>query len=221
MLRKEAVSATLSHVLNRLMGLQVLGNHRLVGGTALALQIGHRISVDIDLFSSQPSDYEILEKELIKQFEGEAKTLHFIHSPLGKGISLLISGVKTDILDWTKPFHFPVEEIEGIRMASREEIASMKLDIITSQPEFIRYEKKDFVDLAFLLNDFSLDELIQFYRQKNPGAAFPERLILEALQTSELADKKPHPRMLIALDWPSTKNKINKAVKSYIMKDFK
>jgi len=201
------------------MGLKVLGNHRLVGGTALALQIGHRISVDIDLFSSQPSDYESIEKELVNEFREEAKILHYIHSPLGKGISFLISGVKTDILDWTKSFHFPVEEIDGIRMASREEIASMKLDIITSLPEFIRYEKKDFVDLAFLLSDFSIYELIQFYRQKNPGAGFPERLILEALQTSELADKKPHPRMLIPLDWSSTKKKINEAVNSFIKKN--
>ena len=57
MLRKEAVSTALSHLLNRLMAIEILGYHRLVGGTALALQIGHWISVDIDLFSDQHSDY--------------------------------------------------------------------------------------------------------------------------------------------------------------------
>jgi hypothetical protein len=216
MLRKETISGALSDVLSRLMSMEVLANHRLVGGTALALQIGHRISIDIDLFSCEPSDYIVIEREIISEFKGEAQVLRYIQSPLGKGISLSILGVKTDILNWSKSFKFPIIHTEGIRLASLEEIALMKLDIITSPAEFARYEKKDFVDLSFLIEKFSLAGLIEVFSQQNPDFAFPERLILEALQSAELADKKPEPRMLKSVDWQSTKVTINEAVKSYL-----
>ena len=53
MLRKETISTELLEVLKSLMEMPILKNHRLVGGTSLALQIGHRISIDIDLFSEK------------------------------------------------------------------------------------------------------------------------------------------------------------------------
>lgn len=198
------------------MGLEILANHRLIGGTALALQIGHRISVDIDLFADSISDYQAIEKVLNTEFGDDCQLVHYIHSPLGRGISYLISGVKTDILDWTKTFHFPAMEEEGIRMACTREIAAMKLDIFTSTPEYIRYEKKDFVDLVFLLHDFSLAEMINILKARNPRLAYPERLVLEALQSAELADKKPHPRMINPLDWNATKEKINEAIQHFL-----
>ncbi len=216
MLRKETVSDTLFEVLSRLMVFPELENHRLVGGTALALQIGHRISVDIDLFSGQKSDYQIIEKLIFFEFGQQAQLVHYINSPLGSGLSFLIMGVKVDLLDWEKDFGFAPLEVSGIRMAAKEEIAGMKLDILTSPPEFIRFEKKDFVDIAFLLEEFSLHQLIQIYKQRNPGTAFPERLVPEALQLAEMADKKPNPRMLSKLDWPATKAKINTGLRDYL-----
>jgi len=96
----------------------------------------------------------------------------------------------------------------------------MKLDIITSKPEFVRYEKKNFVDLALLLQDFSIEELLKFYRQKNPNVAFPERVIIEALQTAELADKKPHSRMLKPMDWPDPKHKIYEVIMGFLKREF-
>lgn len=216
MLKKETVSDALLKVLNRLMALPEMAQHRLVGGTALALQIGHRTSVDIDLFSDRKSDYQKIEEKIQAEFQKEAKLVHYISSPLGKGISWLIQGIKVDMLDWKKNFEFPAIETAGIRLAEPKEIASMKLDIITSAPEFIRYEKKDFVDLAFLLDEFSLDELISLFQKRHPGIAFPDRRVAEALQLSELADKKPDPRMLKPLSWAEVKNKINDAVMKYL-----
>jgi hypothetical protein len=218
MLRKETVSDALFGVLNRLMILPDLADHRLVGGTALALQIGHRISVDIDLFSASSSDYQIIENSIITEFQSEAKRNHYISSPLGKGISWLIEGVKVDMIDWKKAFVFPAIETDGIRLANLQEIASMKLDIITSPPEFIRYEKKDFVDLAFLMDELSLSEIISLFRKSNPETAFPDRIVAEALQMAELADKKPDPKMLKHLPWEDAKSKINEAVRNYLLK---
>ena len=78
MLRKEAVSPQLLKLLHRLMSIPELNNHQLVGGTALALQIGHRISVDIDLFSNTDTNYNEIEAVISKEFNGEFKigTLH-------------------------------------------------------------------------------------------------------------------------------------------------
>jgi len=98
MLRKETVSDALFGVLNRLMAIPELGNHRLVGGTALALQLGHRISVDIDLLSGHKSDYQKIEEIIFAEFKSDAKLVHYISSPLGKGISWLINGIKVDVI---------------------------------------------------------------------------------------------------------------------------
>ena len=217
MLRKETVSDALIGVLNRLMLMPDLAGHRLVGGTALALQIGHRISVDIDLFSDSTSDYQIIEKSILAEFKTEAKRIHYISSPLGTGISWMIHDVKVDMLDWKKDFGFPARETAGIRLADLKEIACMKLDIITSPPEFIRYEKKDFIDLAFLIDEFSLTEIISLFQMRNPEIAFPDRLVSEALQMGELADKKPNPRMLKPLSWETAKTKINAAVREFLL----
>ena len=70
MLRKEAVSPQLLKLLQRLMSLPELNKHHLVGGTALALQIGHRISVDIDLFSHTESNYKEIEAAISREFKG-------------------------------------------------------------------------------------------------------------------------------------------------------
>jgi hypothetical protein len=129
----------------------------------------------------------------------------------------MIHDVKVDMLDWKKDFGFPARETAGIRLADLKEIACMKLDIITSPPEFIRYEKKDFIDLAFLIDEFSLTEIISLFQMRNPEIAFPDRLVSEALQMGELADKKPNPRMLKPLSWETAKTKINAAVREFLL----
>ena len=101
-------------------------------------------------------------------------------------------------------------------MASKEDILGMKLDIITAAPEYARYDKKDFVDLACLLNDFTIAQMIDIYKQRNPQLAFPERIVLEGFQYAELADKKPDPKMLIDFSWEDAKNNIGNAIQEYL-----
>lgn len=216
MLRKEAVSPQLLKLLHRLMSIPELNNHQLVGGTALALQIGHRISVDIDLFSNTDTNYNEIEAVISKEFNGEFKIAHYINSSFGKGICFYLEEIKTDIIDWKRSFKFSKIEIEKIRMASKEDILGMKLDIITAAPEYARYDKKDFVDLACLLNDFTIAQMIDIYKQRNPQLAFPERIVLEGFQYAELADKKPDPKMLIDFSWEDAKNNIGNAIQEYL-----
>jgi hypothetical protein len=198
------------------MSLPELHKHHLVGGTALALQIGHRFSVDIDLFSHAETNYIEIEEVMSQVFKDDFKVAHYINSTFGKGICFYLEGIKTDMIDWKKPFKFPTIEIENIRMASKEDILGMKLDIITAAPEYARYDKKDFVDLACLLNDFTIAQMIEIYKQRHPQFAFPERMILEGLQYAELADKKPNPTMLIDLSWEEVKSKIARAIHNYL-----
>jgi hypothetical protein len=198
------------------MSLPELHKHQLVGGTALALQIGHRISVDIDLFSDAETNYIEMEEVMSKVFEGDFKVAHYLNSSFGKGICFYLEGIKTDMIDWKMPFQFPTIEIEKIRMASKEDILGMKLDIITASPEYARYDKKDFVDLVCLLNDFTIAQMIEIYKQRHPQLAFPERMVLEGLQYAELADKKPNPTMLIDLSWEDVKSKIAHAIQEYL-----
>lgn len=216
MLRRETVSDSLAQVLTELMELEELQNHRLVGGTALALQIGHRKSVDIDLFSGDSSDYSGIETAIRNRFGKRAQILHYIHSPLGRGINLSIDSIKTDLIDWNRRFLFPEVREEGVRLASMLEIALMKLGILTGPPEWIRYEKKDFVDLAFIFQHFPLSELIPLFQAKEESVGLAERRVLEALESAELADKKPHPFMLLPMDWAETKNQIGKAIRLYL-----
>ena len=101
-------------------------------------------------------------------------------------------------------------------MASKEEIIRMKLAIITSPPEYARYDKKDFTDLACLLDEYTISEMIEIYKQSNNILAHPDRIVLEALQYAELADKKPNPNMLYKLSWDEVKMKIQKAIETYL-----
>lgn len=94
MLRKEAVSPQLLKLLQRLMSLPELQKHQLVGGTALALQIEHRISVDIDLFSNAETNYNEIEEVMSKVFKDEFKVAHYINARFGKGICFYLEGNK-------------------------------------------------------------------------------------------------------------------------------
>lgn len=141
MLRKETVSSALLESLDVLMEMKTIRTHRLVGGTALALQIGHRISVDIDLFSGDKNDYEIIQEELYEKFGNNFAKARDISGALGKGIAVYLNDIKVDILDWKAKFIRPALIDERIRLASKEDIIPMKFNTFLCSPEYARYEK--------------------------------------------------------------------------------
>ena len=144
MLRKETVSPSLLESLAVLMEMKTIKTHRLVGGTALALQIGHLVSVDIDLFSDAKSDYDAIQEELYEKFGNKFNKGRNISNSFCKGIAIYLNNVKTDILDWKTKFIRPVLLDELIRLASKEDIIPMKFNTFLCSPEFARYEKKRF-----------------------------------------------------------------------------
>jgi hypothetical protein len=148
------VSELLKKTLLTLMQSDVLKQYRLVGGTALSLQLGHRMSEDIDLFTDAPYGsiaYGIIENDLTGAFP-------FVSGDFGAdpalGKSYLVGDdpdhvVKLDIYYSSEPFFDGQVEEDGVRMASVAEIAAMKVDVVQRGGR-----KKDFWDLHELEKDF-------------------------------------------------------------------
>ena len=195
MLHHETIEPHTLELLKKLLELPVLSNTRLVGGTALALQIGHRVSVDIDLFGEIQTD----RTDLLQQLSPVGKVLQLKESPNIHIFS--IDGIKVDIVNYPYPWLFPFKTGNNIRLAALEDICAMKLAAVTG-----RGSKKDFIDIYFLLQQFSLKEMLTLYSRKYAdGSTF---LVLKSLSYFEDAETDPCPFMLTDTDWETVKNSI-------------
>ena len=203
MLHYETIDARTLDLLKRLLAIPEFQNLRLVGGTALALQLGHRISVDLDLFGSVDVDInrtvDLLNGFSDVQVQGSTKNMMFFN----------IEGVKVDIVNY--PYKWIDNQVEenGLRLAAVNDIAAMKLSAITN-----RGTKKDFVDLYFLLEQYSLSEFIDLYTNKYPDAQI--FFVLKSLAYFEDAEAQPMPKMLIDIDWNDVKRRITDSVKKLV-----
>lgn len=166
-LHLNTVSELLWDALRKIMASKEFDRFRIVGGTSLSLQLGHRESVDIDLFSDAEYgsiDFTILENKLNQLF---AHVDSLSMEMVGMGKSYFIGSNEHDLvkldLFYTDPFVFPVRLEQGVRFASKEEIIAMKLEVIANGGR-----KKDFWDLHELLEIYSLDEMLDFYLMRNP-----------------------------------------------------
>ena len=204
MLFLNAIEPKTHALLKRLQALSELAETRLVGGTALALQLGHRISVDLDIFGKWNYSEDMLGKfSAVGQAEKESGT------PDGKMAFFYIDGVKVDCVayemyDWLEP---PIEE-DGIRLAGIKDIAAMKVNAITN-----RGTRKDFVDMARLLDNYSLDDIFAWYRKKYPAAN--PALAMRSMSYFVDAETMPMPKMLIPFDWEEAKDRIRAAVRKF------
>lgn len=143
-------------LLKRLMTDKRLEDFVLVGGTALSLQIGHRISVDLDLFVNHDFEAEEMREYLERTYHLETD---YMALATVKGE---INGIQLDCIAHVYPWIRPFVEEEGIRLASIEDICAMKLNAIAGNGTRI----KDFVDVAYLSSMFSLRQMLSFYEEK-------------------------------------------------------
>lgn len=185
------VSTPLLSILRRLMSAEVLNDFRLVGGTALALQRGHRMSVDIDLFTDLDyADMPVadMRKYLEKEFPVHRGT-ESMEMPANGYHIFLSEGqeppIKVDFF-YTDPFVFPAIEEDGLRIADQREIAAMKLGVIGNQI----YRQKDYWDVHDLLEDYSLSEMIQWALQRDPYS-FTKDDIIKGLQQVNQVEESP------------------------------
>lgn len=156
MLQKNAIQPGTLELLTQLQSEEALNNFNLAGGTSLALQIGHRRSIDLDLFSTD--DFEV---NFLLEF---LETNYNFHSDFTANNTLKgsIDSVKVDFISHKYPLIKNIREVEHIKLYSVEDIAAMKLNAIAGNGT----RSKDFIDLYFLLKEYSVTQLIDFYSQK-------------------------------------------------------
>lgn len=195
MLQTQTVVPELMELLRKLMKVQNFSNFYLVGGTSLSLQIGHRNSIDIDLFGKQEIDSDLFIK-ILNDF-GNTEIMKSSNNILITDVE----GIKVDFVNYQYQILEKPLEIDGIRMLSTKDIAAMKLNAIAS-----RGSKKDFIDLYFLLKEFKLREMMDFYNQKYfDGSEF---MVYKSLNYFEEADMQPQPKMYKDFNWETCKQKI-------------
>lgn len=170
------VSPMLLTTLQDLMTTSVFDDFRLVGGTSLSLQLGHRQSVDIDLFTDSmydSVDFKSIDNYLRKHY---AYVDTFETDIVGMGKSYYIGNSGSDCIKidlfYTDPFIKPVLEIDDLRLASLEEIAAMKIDVISRGGR-----KKDFWDIHELMESYSIGQMIQFHEERYPYSHDKQEII--------------------------------------------
>lgn len=182
MLQEKAIDPHTLELIRTLQKDPELTGFHLAGGTALALYLGHRQSVDIDLFTTKEFDSLRLLEHLEKEY---GFSMHLRDKNTLKGI---VSGVMTDLLTHSYPTVKSIHIAGGISMYSMEDIAAMKVNAVSGDGTRI----KDFIDIYFLLDRFTLKEIISFYRQK-----YGSRNELHALKSLGYFDDLPE-----TPDWP-------------------
>jgi predicted nucleotidyltransferase component of viral defense system len=205
MLYKETVKPGTLGLLKELMHIKELEQFRLVGGTALSLLLGHRESIDLDLFTDEPFDRELIINKLTDTFP--LLSFEGIKSP--RLFFTYINDVKVDFVNTFEKFSYDYNVIEGIRFAATEEIIALKLNVIAG-----RGAKKDFWDLYELLNHYSFDQMISFYQKKYPNNALV--MIAKSITYFAEADLQPDPSCFKNLKWEGVKKDIIKKFNIYI-----
>ncbi len=138
MLQYKAILPSTLELLKRIQSDDTFSNFYLAGGTSLALQIGHRLSIDLDFF--QYSDEPIYDKiDHLKKFGSINVT-----NKSNRVLNVFIDDLKVDFINYSYPFIDQIIEIDQIKLVGLKDIAAMKLAAITG-----RGTKKDFIDLYF------------------------------------------------------------------------
>ena len=156
MLRKETVSEYTLELLIALMQDYEFKDFFLAGGTALSLQIGHRISIDLDMFSFNPFDNNILLEYLENaySFQSDYQAKNTLKGQ--------INNTKVDFITHNYPLISPLNLVENTRLASMEDIAAMKLNAIACNGTRL----KDFIDIAYLSPFLTFDQMLEAYSEK-------------------------------------------------------
>ena len=199
MLHLETIEPKTLELLRKLQSLSIFENSRLVGGTALALQLGHRKSIDLDIFGKIAAT-----PEEIQETCSEVGSLEI--SKTSKNINIYwVDGIKVDCVNYPYEWLEECRVLDGVRLASISDIASMKISAIIN-----RGTKKDFIDLHFLLKEMSLNHILDLYDQKyTDGSRF---IAIKSLTYFEDAESDPMPYMFEDVTWEDVKKSIIAAV---------
>lgn len=203
MLSLQTVQPDTLELLKRLMQCPALSKMRLVGGTALALQYGHRRSVDLNFFGTTTNNVE----ELTKALKEAVGNIALLSASKTKRV-YNIRNVKVVIVNYPYPWIDDAIIEDTLCLASPKDIAAMKVNAIIG-----RGTKKDFIDIYYLLQHFTFEELMKLYLEKYTDGS--EYRALLSMTYFEDADTQPIPYMFTDVSWNTMKEYIAREVERF------
>jgi len=206
MLYKESVNNETLELIINLQNKKYLQKFYLVGGTALALQLGHRQSIDIDLFSNFSFDAQEILEQLSYDFQ-----FKLFYSTINT-LKGSINNIQVDIL--AHRYQYIAETIiqNNISMVSLQDIAAMKLNAISTNGQ----RAKDFIDIFYLLKIYKMSDIINFYKKKynqdNDINILKSLIYFDDVDIAELPVMLREPK----LKWSVIKKTITKTVTDFV-----
>lgn len=205
MLQTNAVEATTLELIKSLQSKPYLSGFYLVGGTALAMHLNHRKSIDIDLFSNIGFDSSGLLENIHQDFSYQ---LFFTSSNTLKGC---IENINVDILAHRYKLIGEPEVVQGITLLSTPDIIAMKLNAISTSGQ----RSKDFIDIYYLLNKYNLSKMLEFYQvkynQQNIAFVLKSLIFFDDVDIADWPVLIENPK----LKWVEVKKRIEKVVLDY------
>jgi hypothetical protein len=199
----KVLGADIWRTVRRLVAGGYLHTWTLAGGTGLALQLGHRVSEDLDFFRPGQFDPQALIESLSKAgpLGVQARAAGTLHATLGP--------VRISFLAAQAPLLYPGTGYRGLTIADPRDIAVMKVIAIGG-----RGSRKDFVDMYFYLkNGGALDTVLTLLRRRFARIDYNEYHLLKSLVFFEDAESEPMPRLLRRASWTEIKSVIVAEVK--------
>lgn len=190
------ITADMRLVLDGFSQTEIGARFYLAGGTALSLQLGHRLSVDLDFFSPTediPTIRPVLEHAL-------ASLDATLADSAWGNLVYLAKNVRVGFYGYGYPLVAPLIEKENARLASIEDIALMKMDALLS-----RAARKDFYDLYFICQRIPLRRLFDLAPQKYPSVRDFEAQTIKRLVYFENAEQDAEPALLHPVTWQAVK----------------
>ena len=205
MLPVKAVEAPILELIKSLQSKPYLKGFYLVGGTALALHLNHRKSVDIDLFSDFDFDSAVILEQIQQDFSFQ---LYLSASNTLKGF---IGEINVDLLAHRYELIAEPEIIQEVNVLSEPDIIAMKLNAITTSGQ----RSKDFIDIFYLLNNYDLGSMLGFYQKKyeqeNVGHILKSLIYFDDVDLADWPVLIANPK----LKWIDVRKRIEKVVMDY------
>ncbi len=193
-------------VLERIKPTGAIDGFYLAGGTGLALQLGHRKSIDLDFFSPEFPKIPLLLEKL--------KPLAPIVIGQSDGtLDLVIDKVKVTFLSYKYPLLEDTFDFQGVRIAKKLDIGCMKLAAISS-----RGAKKDFADMYFLIKEYPLADILAAFERKFTGVTYQRLHLLKSLVYFADAEKDPEPEYLQPVSWEQIKRRLEEEAENSLVK---
>ena len=202
----EPITKKTKYVLEALNNSGITKDFYLAGGTALALQIEHRLSIDLDWFSVDFKYNPNFRKKL-----SELGSL-VINEESEDTFNGSLDGVKISFFNYPYPLIGPtIQYMSNVRLASKEDIAVMKLEAIAGRGSY-----KDFIDIYFLLQYFTLEEIFEKLEEKFKGIDYNKMHLIKSLNYFDDVEKSEMPKMIKDVQWEEIKKEMREATKKMV-----